>query len=203
MEYTFDEIYEIGNEDMFAVFRGRFETNPTRKDSYLNSRYLIRYINLFCMDGGLDFLKQRLEAGVEATTSEFVGYYMAVIEAITPYLLNRTIDRYGQEILDRVRNFMLNSPLDIVKTFSSDMIKNVYAGFTALAKRLHNSDQAAALYETFYLDLAINCVKTDFLERKINGVTYLGDIYKNIKNKDFKEVDKKQLVKAIEDGNLN
>lgn len=186
---------------MFAVFRGRFETNPTRKDSYLNSRYFIRYVNFFCLDRGLDLLTQRFEAGVDATTAEFVGYYMAIIDAITPYLLNRTVDRYCKEILFRVRNFMLNSPLDIVKTFSSEMIKNVYAGFTALSKRLHNPDQAAALYETFYLELAINCVKTDFLERKINGVTYLGDIYKNIKNKDFKEVDKKQLVQAIEDGN--
>jgi hypothetical protein len=200
MEHTFDEIYEIGNDDMFAVFRGRFETNQSRKDNYLNSKFFIRYINLFCIDGGLDFLKERLATSVDATTAEFVGYYMAIIEAITPYLLNRTVEQYGQDILDRVKNFMLNSPLDVVKTFSSEMIKNVYSGFTALAKRLHNSDQAAALYETFFLDLAVNCVKTDFLERKINGVTFLGDIYKNIKNKDFKEVDKKQLVKAIEDG---
>lgn len=202
MEYAFDEIYEIGNDDMFAVFRGRFETNQSRKENYLNSKFFIRFVNLFCMEGGLDLLKDRLTIGVEASTAEFVGFYMSIMEAITPYLLNRTIDQYGQDILVRSKNFILNSPLDILKTFSSDMIKSVYTGYTILAKRLYSSDQAAAQYETFFLELAINCVKTDFLERKINGVTFLGDIYKNIKNKDFKEVDKKQLVKAIEDGSL-
>lgn len=200
MEYCFDDVYEVGHEDMFAVCRGRFETSQTRKDTFINSKFLIRFFNIFCIDGGLDILKERLAQGVDANSAEFVGFFMAIIEAITPYLLNRTVEKYGQGILDKVKEFMLNSPLDILKTFSADIIKNVYSGYTVLAKRIYSTEQAAALHENLFLEISINCVKTDYLERKINGVTFLGDIYKNIKSKDYTIVDKKMLVKAIEEG---
>lgn len=154
------------------------------------------------MDGGLQLLDERLTAGTDAFSAEFVGSFMTIIASITPYLLNSAIAKYGPQILERVENFMLNSPPDIIKGFSADMIKNVYAGYTALCKRLHNLLDAQAMYEKLFLQIAVNCVKTDYLERKLNGVTFLSDIHKSIKNKEMGFIDKKILVKAIEDGTL-
>lgn len=154
------------------------------------------------MDGGLQLLEERLDDNIGTNSAEFVGAFMNIIESITPYLLNRAVRQIAQPILDKIENYMLNSPLDILKAFSSDMIKSVYSGFKVLAKRLYPQEEAEALYERFYLNIAVTCVKTDYLERKLNGVTFLGDIYKSIKSKELGCVDKKQLIKVIEDGSL-
>ena len=185
------------------MYRGRFDTLSGRKSSYYNSKFLIRYINLFCSDGGLEMLEERLKSGGDAFSAEFVGSYMTIIAGITPYLLNNAIDKFGPIILARIEKFMIDSPPEIVKSFSSDMIKNVYAGYMTICKRLHNLTDAQAMYEKLFLQIAINCVKTDYLERKLNGVTFLSDIHKSVKNKEFGFIDKKILVKALEDGNLD
>lgn len=148
-------------------------------------------------------LEERLKSGGDAFSAEFVGSYMTIIAGITPYLLNNAIDKFGPIILARIEKFMIDSPPEIVKSFSSDMIKNVYAGYMTICKRLHNLTDAQAMYEKLFLQIAINCVKTDYLERKLNGVTFLSDIHKSVKNKEFGFIDKKILVKALEDGNLD
>jgi ribosomal protein S17E len=192
---------EAGNDEYYAVYRGRFDTLSGRKSSYYNSKFLIRYINLFCINGGFQLLEERLNSGTDAFSAEFVGSFMTIIAGISPYLLNSAVDKYGPQILERIEKFMMNSPPEIVKSFSSDMIKNVIAGYTALCKRLHNLTDAQALYEKLFLQIAVNCVKTDYLERKLNGVTFLSDIHKSVKNKELGYIDKKILVKALEEGN--
>lgn len=125
---------------------------------------------------------------------------MNIIEAIYPYLFNRTIEKYGKVILETSSQYLLASPPETMKACSLEMMKNICSGVRGLAKRVYPSVKADEIYERFYLSLAINCLKTDFLERKLNGVAFLGDIYKNIKSKDFVHITKKELVLLIETG---
>lgn len=208
MEYSYDEIYvdslvtqEAGNEQYYAVYRGRFESMSSRKETFLNSRFLIKYINTFYMNGGIDIVLDRINNKNDVVCpAEIVGSFMSIIEATTPYLLNSVVKRKGEDIIRTVIKYVLNSPSEIVKTFSSEVIKYMYNGVVTISKRLYSLSKSAEIFEKFYLQIALVCVKTDFLERKLNGVSFLGEINKSIKNKEFTVVTKADLVEIVEKG---
>jgi hypothetical protein len=201
-EYQNDEIYEAGNDDMYAMYRGNSESMTARRDTYLTSRFFLRFVNIFCIEGGLQVMKEKLSKANELCPADFIGSFMTIIEAISPYLLNRTVQQYGDEIIRTVMHYMLESPIEIVKTFSAEMIQNVYSGVRHLAKRVYSRPIAVDLYERFLLKMAVVCVKTDFLERKLNGVSFLGEIHKLVKAKEFVKVGKKDLLDVIEQENI-
>lgn len=148
----------------------------------------------------MDLLLQKLENRTEVCPAEIVGCFMNIVEATTPYLLASFVERYASRLIDAVTHYMLKSPADAIKTFSSEIIKSIYNGVCILAKRIHSSSAAAEVYERFYLDIAVTCINIDFLERKLNGVTILGDIHKSIKNKEFLHVTKRDIIDIIERG---
>ena len=202
LEYQNDCIYEAGNPDYFAVYRGGSDALTNRRDTYLTSRYFIKLANIFCMEGGLSLLREKLNRPNEVIPSDFVGGFMSIIDAICPYLLNRTIDQFGDDIIRSAIFYMLESPPDVVKTFTSEMIQNVYSGVQHLSKRAYPRKEAVETYERFLLKIAILCLKTDYLERKLNGVSFLGEIHKLIKAKDFICVGKADLLEVIEHENI-
>ena len=153
------------------------------------------------MNGGLQLLEDYLRShAAEPGSGEFVAAFMSIMEAITPYLLNRTVDRFGEKIIKLATQSLLANGSDVLRTISLEMMKSLLGAIQILAKRLYSTGQASEIYETFFLNISVACIKTDFLERKLNGVSFLGEIYKGIKSKDYIHVTKKDLVHIIETG---
>ena len=153
------------------------------------------------MNKGLDMLEEHLKGQkADHCSGDFVASFMTIVEAIAPYLLNRTVDKYGEQIINLATQSLIGSTAEVLRSISLEMMKSVFGAVQILAKRLYSTAKASEIYETFFLNMAVTCVKTDFLERKLNGVSFLGDIYKGIKNKDFIHVTKKDIVSVVEGG---
>lgn len=153
------------------------------------------------MEGGLNLFIDKIKSGEQLPT-DFVGSYMCIIESISPYLLNRTVEKFGAAIVENATKYILACTPDSLKTLSFETLKSVYSGIYALARRVYPLAKADEITETFYLQMALMCIKTDYLERKLNGVTFLSEISKNIKYKDFSHLKKSDLTELIESGKL-
>lgn len=151
------------------------------------------------MEGGLSLLIDKIKSG-DQIPAEFVGSCMCIIEKISPYLLNRTVEKFGASIVEYSTKYILSCTPDNLKTLSSETLKSVYTGICALARRVYPLSRADEITENFYLQMALLCIKTDYLERKLNGVTFLSEISKNIKYKEFSHLKKSDLTELIESG---
>jgi hypothetical protein len=200
--YSLSSSQEIGNPEIYAVYRGRFDYHTDKKETFLNARYFLRFINLFCMNGGLELAQRKGTNPKDSSSPEDMGFFMSIIDTISPYLLSRVIDKYAEGLIEFITNYLLKSPIEVVKAFSTDIIKSAYNAVQTLAKRTYYYEKASEIYEYFFLKIAIICIKTDFLERKLNGVSFLGDINKSIKSREFVKITKKELTTIIEEENI-
>ena len=199
-QYCNDEIYEVADPSLVAVTRSRGDTDLSTP--LVNSKYYLRFVNLFVMEGGFEVMKSILNIKDTVCSAQLVGHFMNIMSNTSPFLLNRCIQKEGIVFAEYAFRYVLEGPTDNLRNLSKEIVECIYKGFEQLSKRIYSQEKAKEKSEDFLLRVASIFMSTDNLERKLHGVTILGDIYRKIKAKEFEKVTKKDLADLIEKDGL-
>ena len=197
--YSNEEIYEWSNPHVFAVHRTKPESILSSDSPYFtNSKFFLRLINIFGMNGGFDMIKKVMSH--KDCSPVLVGYFMNIISNCCPYLLGRFMRTDGKDFAQIALSFVLDAPAENIRNLSKEIMENIYKGFEQLAKRIYPQEKAQEYTEHFLLRVATIFISTDNLERKLHGVTILSEIFKKIKSKEFERITRKDLTDLLQKG---
>ena len=189
---------------MVSVCRTKSDLTTSSLEStyYTNSKFFIRFVNIFALNGGFEIMKATLAHQTVLCAPVFVGYFMNILSNTAPYLLNRFVLSTGREFAELSLMYVLEAPADNLRILSKEVVENIYKGIEQLTKRIFSQEESRNMTESFMLRVAMIFVGTDNLERKIHGVSILGDIVKKIKGKKFDMIGKKDLTEMIDKGSI-
>jgi CTP:phosphocholine cytidylyltransferase-like protein len=199
-QYCNDEVYEVCDPNIVAVTRIKGETDMMAP--IVNSRYYLRFVNVFALQGGFEMMKKIFLWREPPCSAQLVGYFMNIMANVAPFLLNRFVQKEGIVFAEAAFKYVIESPVENLRNLSKEIVEAIYKGFDQLAKRIYSQEKAKEKSEDFLLKVASIFMSTDNLERKLHGVTILADIYKKIKAKEFEKVTKKDLATLIEKDGL-
>lgn len=154
------------------------------------------------MNGGFDIMRETLEHRSLQCAPVLVGHFMSIISKTAPYLLNRFVQTTGTTFANLALSYVLNAPVENLKNLSKEVIESIHRGIEQLTRRVMTEDESKQKSESFMLRVAMIFVSTDNLERKIHGVSILGDISKRIKGNRFDTLGKKEFTDMIQKENI-
>ena len=187
-----DEIFlSMINTDKFAIMRN----NSIYSTS---SIYLIKYINLFGENGGFDRLLNILEDNSDEART-VLSEYIRLIQSSSDYLVAPFIKENGEKMLNKIKEYiMVNTQMNLRDLSQSNLIA-VLEGINCLSQRIYPTDVAKKLSDNLKLNIAILCIKSEFLEKQFFGAKVIGDIEQKLRTHDcdFSKADlAKQLYEA-------
>lgn len=88
---------------------------------------------------------------------------------------------YIPKIQEAVTRFILTSPEANIKNVKKETIEAIVSKLNDLLKRTLQSDEREKVISEFNLNIAIMCLKSQNLERRIHGMKVIDDIIKEQK----------------------
>jgi hypothetical protein len=178
------------------------ETTSLKSFSYNTSKYYIKFINVLALAGGFDIMTQLLANKESVCNAMVVGMIMNIISNTAPYLLNSFVLSYGKAIIEMAIKYVLEASAENIRHLTKEIVECIYKGVEELSKRVYSVDKSKEITERFFFRIALIFINTDFLERKLHGVTILGEIFKNIKKNEFEKITRTDITKLIEKENV-
>jgi hypothetical protein len=189
---------------MVAVCRIKTDLVTTSMDSvfFSNSKYFLRFVNIFALEGGFDQMQAYMSNKASPCPPLLVSSIMSILANTSPYLLTRFVASKGQEFAQMGLDFVLDMPADGLRGLSKETVDNIQKAVEQLSRRVCTEEESRRKSESFMLKIALIFVSTDNLERKIHGVTILGDIMKRLKSNKSDSAQKDSLTSMIEKENI-
>jgi hypothetical protein len=174
------------------------ETTSLKSFSYNTSKYYIKFINVLALAGGFELMTELLSNKETICNAMVVGMIMNIISNTAPYLLNSFILSYGKGIIEMAIKYVLEATSENIRHLTKEIVECIYKGVEELSKRVYSLDKSKEITERFLFRIALIFINTDFLERKLHGVTILGEIFKNIKKNEFEKITRGDITRLIE-----
>lgn len=195
---------ELSNPDMVAVCRVKTDLVSSSMDStfFSNSKFFLRFLNIFALEGGFDQMHALLANKATPCPPLLVSSIMSILANTSYYLLTRFVAGKGQEFAQMGLDFVQEMPAEGLRSLSKETVDNIQKAVELLTKRVCTEEESRLRCESFMLKIALIFVSTDNLERKIHGVSILGDIMKRIKLRKTSSFEKMEVIKLVEKGNI-
>jgi hypothetical protein len=160
-----------GEPIIYAVIR-------TRKcKSYL----LVECLNLFGELGGYDKILQRMSDEKEPISFELLSFYMECLGKVFPMYHRDFIASFSFDVKKAVHHAILNAPEASIRNVRKERIESIVTRLNDLLKRVMNFNKREHEIEQLNMDIVLMCLKSNFLERRIQGIKSLAENLKNLK----------------------
>ena len=127
---------------------------------------------------------------------------MQILHGCSPFMLEPVIKSIGKDIVNLVANKLLNSTPEKIRDFSKELIDNASKALGIVAMRTEPKDNRYKLSEQFMVDIAIICTKSDYLDKKLYGVSLLSNINKKLTTRMIFSYTKKDLVIRLKEEDI-
>ena len=166
-----DQPIKEGDKIIYAVIR------PRKSKSYL----LIQCLNLFGEEGGYDKILGKITDKRNPIDFEALAYYMDWIGKVFPMYHRDFAAKFIPDIKNAVQNAILNAPEASIRNVRREKIEGIVGRLNDLLKRVFNYEQREIEIEHLNLDIVLMCLKSNFLERRIQGIKSLAETLTNLK----------------------
>ena len=166
-----DSQIKEGDAPIFAV------TRPTRCKSSL----LTECINMFGEHGGFDQIISRITDKENPIDLELLAYYMESIGRIYPMYHRDFIADFAPKVKDGVLNAIFNAPEESIRNIKKEKVEQIVNRLGDILKRVMNFEERDRTLDNLNLNIALMCLKSNFLERRIHGIKSLAESIKGLK----------------------
>ena len=133
--------------------------------SYLtSSALLVKYINIFGTQGGLDHIIQFFSQ--ENQDQLALSYFIRILRHISDFLVEKVMKQHGKFLLFNLINYALNSTKRNLRIISSEQLNSVIFGIESLTKRLLSYFTGEKVLGYVMLNISLICLKSDVLEKQ-------------------------------------
>lgn len=133
---------------------------------------------------------------------KYVGWFAGIICNIARYCLNSFVQGYCVKMLTKCSESLLNAPENQIRDIDNDIIASVHDAMEQVFKRTFDSETTYSKTESFILDMAIKCVKSEVLKRKLDGITLLCQMNDKLVHNDLFFMDGEKIAKRIKKENI-
>ena len=160
-----------GDAPVYAV------TRPTRCKSSL----LTECINMFGEQGGFDQIISRITDKENPINLELLAYYMECLGRIYPMYHRDFISDLAPKVKDGVLNAIFNAPEESIRNIKKEKVEQIVTRLGDILKRIMSFDERDKTLDKLNLNIALMCLKSNFLERRIHGIKSLAESLKGLK----------------------
>jgi len=160
-----------GEEMVYAV------TRPRKSKSYL----LIECLNLFGKLGGYDQMLEKMSDTKEPISFELLSHYMECLGKVFPFYHRDFVAKFASDVKDAVHHAILNAPEASIRNVRKERIESIVTRLNDLLKRIMSYSNRDQEIESLNMDIILMCLKSGFLERRIQGIKSLAETLKNLK----------------------
>jgi ubiquitin carboxyl-terminal hydrolase 34 len=159
---------------------------------------------MFGNEGGFDLVLQALSKtpeesqqdgavqGDQIVTTKMDLNLAAILQnaITTPYNIyhKEFITEYGPKVIELSKRKLRESPEKDFRDVRRERIEGIVKGIDNILRRLENKEEREKQTEILKLEVIMMCLKSTFLERRIQGIRDLNVIIKNVRmfnNKSF------------------
>lgn len=166
-----DPQVEEGEEEIFAV------TRPNNCKSYL----LVECINYFGKSGGFEHILEKICDKDNPVNLDLLAHYMECLGRMFPMYHRDFIAKFAPAVKEGVLNAIFNAPEDSIRNIRKEKIEQIVTKLGDILKRIMPYEERTKVLEELNLNIALMCLKSNFLERRIHGIKSLADSLKGIK----------------------
>jgi ubiquitin carboxyl-terminal hydrolase 34 len=155
--------------------------------------------------GGYDLVLECLSKD-ESSAPQFEGLPMnlnivgiLVSNISNPYLIYHRdfISEYGPKLVDICIQKLRNAPEKSLRDVRRERIESIIKSIDNFQRRLITKEEREKQTEVLKLEVSLMCLKSSFLERKIQGIKDLNMVIKNNKIYNFKSISAEYLIEWI------
>ena len=110
-----------------------------------------------------------------------LAHYMDCVGKVFPMYHRDFIKNFAANVKTAVENAILNAPEASIRNVRREKIDGIISKLNDLLKRIYTYDQRDTEIEHLNLSIILMCLKSNFLERRIQGIKGLSEALKNIK----------------------
>jgi ubiquitin carboxyl-terminal hydrolase 34 len=160
------------------------------------SSVFMHLINLFGNLGGFDLVLNFIqkatqpaqESSEEQKEKESEGFDLNILASLvecisTCYLVyhKEFIQEYGHKFVEVCTRALKDSPEKSLRNVRREKIENIIKSIDKFQRRLITKDEREKQTEVLKLDIALLCLRSSYMERRIQGLRDLNNIIKNMR----------------------
>jgi len=149
-----------------------------------SSKEYIRHINYFCHQGGLDLILDIISK--TEITDQTDGYNLCVMAILLSLISlpaqifhNSVISEYGPKLIESSKERLLASPDKALRDVRREHIEAILKAVDNLNKRIVDRSEREKQSEFLKLEVALLCLNSSYMERRIQGIRDLNQIIRN------------------------
>jgi ubiquitin carboxyl-terminal hydrolase 34 len=146
------------------------------------STLFIRLINLFGNEGGFDLILNAIKKDESESGSLDINMMGILVSSLsTPYQIYHRafIADYGPQFVDACLARLRNAPEKSLRDVRRERIESIIKSIDNFQRRLVTKEEREKQTEILRLEVALMCLKSTYLERRIQGIRDLNSVIKN------------------------
>jgi len=148
------------------------------------SEEYIRLINIFCEKGGLNLILEILE---KEEFSEKLNDYNLCVMAILINLVSlpgiiyhkQVISDFCERLINTTKKRLLEAPDKALREVRKEHIEAIVKAIDTLNRRIVSREERIKQNDILKLDVALLCLKSSFMARRIQGIKDLNSVIKS------------------------
>jgi ubiquitin carboxyl-terminal hydrolase 34 len=170
------------------------------------SSLLMRIINMFGNEGGLDLVLDCLRQDLSAPPKfeglpinlNILGILVSTISYPYSIYHREFITEYAPKFVDLSVHLLRNAPDKSLRDVRRERIESIIKSIDNFQRRLVTVEEREKQTEVLKLEVALMCLKSSFLERKIQGIKDLNTVILNNRMFSFKSISAAYLIEWLE-----
>ena len=131
--------------------------------------------------GGFDTILSKINDKENPIDLELLAYYMECLGRIFPMYHRDFIAKFALDIKEGVLNAIFNAPEDSIRNIRKEKIEQIVTRLGDVLKRIMSFEERDRTLEKLNLNIALMCLSSNFLERRIHGIKSLAESLKGLK----------------------
>jgi hypothetical protein len=143
---------------------------------------MMKMVNIFGKQGCFEVILNRIENKEDPIPFELLSNYIEIISKPWPMYYNKFSSWYIPRICKAVKSCLLDAPEMILRDVRRETIEAIIKSLDILLKRVETSEKRQQFTDTLKMDVALMCLKSKFMERRIQGIRALNSSIRGVKN---------------------
>ena len=160
----------IENKEIYAILR------PERVKCLL----LVQLLNFFGQEGGFYKILARIKSREKILSFELAYYYFDIIGILWNWFHRKFAQKYIPELQEAIISYFTTAPDVEIRKVQKDRLDKTIKNLENLLRRVYTVVDRHQIVELFELNIYTSFLKSNYLQRRIEGLKGLIDICRDV-----------------------
>ena len=160
----------INSKEIFAIPR----------QERLKCVLLVQLLNLFGQEGGFDKILSRIKSRDKILSFELAYYYIDIIGILWNWFHRKFAQKYIPQLQEAIISYFTTAPDVEIRKVQKERLDKTIKNLENLLRRVYTVFDRHQIVELFELNIYTSFLKSNYLQRRIEGLKGLIDICRDV-----------------------